>query len=84
MQITEGRRIIDNSRIKLETYEHLTMVNRYLFGEMEACTAMINYLKSNGVDTSELRDKRFRIKQMVDLNLSKLEVIWKDMEARNG
>ncbi|PPK99014.1 hypothetical protein [Parapedobacter indicus] len=57
----------------MESYEHISMVNRYLYGEMEACTAMIEFLKSKGLDTTDLRDRRFRIKQMIDRNLDKLD-----------
>ncbi len=57
----------------MESYEHIAMVNRYLYGEMEACTAMIEFLKSKDMDSSEMREKRFRIKQMIDRNLDKLD-----------
>lgn len=57
-----------------DTYEHVCAVNRYLFDQLEQCTVMIEHLEKCGLDITELKLKKARLKFQINTNLDKLEI----------
>lgn len=57
---------------EMETYDHICMVNRYLYGEMEKLTVLIKHYRKARVNAEYLCEKRYRLKYTIEKNLDKM------------
>lgn len=58
-------------------YKRICVVNKYLFGELEKCTLMHNYLLSVGGESPRYTYEKEKIRAAIDKNLKKLDAIWR-------
>lgn len=63
-------------------YESISEQNRFLYGALESLTSQISFIKANCIDsdTDSLEKRKDGIRELISINLDKLEAIW-DAEA---
>lgn len=60
--------------MEIYAYEHICMINRYTFGELEKLTALINHYRKAGICTNELTERRYRMKYQLETNLERMMI----------
>lgn len=62
----------DKEVLQHESYESLCLKNKYLFGEIEKYTALIQCYKAQGLKTEELSTIRYRLKWQIEQNIDRM------------
>jgi hypothetical protein len=58
-------------------YKEICRMNKYLYGELERCTLMHNYLREVGGNYASYTLQKNKLKIAININLKRLDFIWR-------